>query len=148
MFVFGFTQITTVLSENPTWSGLGHALLLLVALWWAWSAYAWLTDTLDSNEPLVGGSTLVAMGAMFVAALAIPDAFGTHGVIFGGAFLIVLVMQLALYSLAARDDGALMPAILRVAPTTLAGGVLILVVGFVAGGAKPVFWLVAAAGAR
>src|SRR6266545_300433 len=34
---------------------------------------------------------LVAMAAMFVAALAVPDAFGRHGVVFGIAFLIVVV---------------------------------------------------------
>ena len=40
VFVFGFTQVTTVLSDDPTWSGLGHGLLILAALWWAWAAYA------------------------------------------------------------------------------------------------------------
>ena len=38
VFVFGFTQVTTVLSKNPTWSGLGHGLLILATLWWAWAA--------------------------------------------------------------------------------------------------------------
>ena len=33
VFVFGFTQVTAVLSNNTTWSGLGHALLVLSALW-------------------------------------------------------------------------------------------------------------------
>jgi low temperature requirement protein LtrA len=33
VFVFGFTQVTTVLSDNPTWSGLGHGLLILATLW-------------------------------------------------------------------------------------------------------------------
>jgi low temperature requirement protein LtrA len=45
VFVFGFTQVTTVLSDDPTWGGLGHGLLILAALWWAWAAYAWLTNT-------------------------------------------------------------------------------------------------------
>jgi low temperature requirement protein LtrA len=143
VFVFGFTQITTVLSENPTWSGLGHALLLLLALWWGWSSYAWLTDAVDPNEALIAGATLVAMGAMFVAALAIPDAFGSHGVLFGVAFLIVLAVQLALYALSARGDGELSTAIHRVFPTTLAGGALLVAAGFVDGRAKAVVWLVA-----
>jgi hypothetical protein len=33
------------------------------------------------------------MGAMFVAALAVPKAFGRHGVVFDVAFLIVIAMQ-------------------------------------------------------
>ena len=36
VFVFGFTQVTTLLSGNPTWSGLGHALLILTALFNSW----------------------------------------------------------------------------------------------------------------
>jgi low temperature requirement protein LtrA len=81
VFVFGFTQVTTVLSDDRTWSGLGHGLLILAALWWAWAAYAWLTNTVDTGETVVWGTTVVAMGAMFVAALAVPEAFGRHGVV-------------------------------------------------------------------
>ena len=68
VFVFAFTQVTTVLSDNPTWSGLGHGLLILAALWWAWAAYAWLTNTVDPDVGAVWGAMLVAMAAMFVAA--------------------------------------------------------------------------------
>ena len=117
VFVFAFTQVTTVLTNNSTWSGLGHALLLLVALWWAWSAYAWLTNAVDPSEGLVWGTVMVAMGAMFVAALAVPEAFGNHGVVFGVAFFIVAVMQVALYALSARGDRDLLQAILRIAPS-------------------------------
>ena len=56
------------------------------------------------------------MAAMFVAALAVPDAFGRHGVVFGVAFLIVNVMHLTLYALGARGDRDLLAAILRIAP--------------------------------
>ena len=73
VFVFGFTQVTTVLSRNPTWSGLGHGLLILATLWWAWAAYAWLTNTVDPDVGAVWGAMLVAMGAMFVAASADGD---------------------------------------------------------------------------
>ena len=55
---------------------------------------------------------MVAIAAMFVAALAVPEAFGRHGVVFGVAFLIVAVMQLTLYALTARGDRGLLQAIL------------------------------------
>ncbi len=145
VFVFAFTQVTTVLSDNPTWSGLGHGLLILGALWWAWAAYAWLTNTVDPGVGAVWGAMLVAMAAMFVAALAVPDAFGSHGVVFGVAFLIVNVMHLTLYALAARGDPDLLAAILRVAPSALLGAALILAAGFVEGGLKPLLWLAALA---
>src|SRR5205807_5106489 len=85
VFVFGFTQVTTVLSNDPSWHGLGHGLLILAALWWAWAAFAWLTNTVDPDLGAVWGTMLVAMAAMFVAALAVPDPFGRHGVVFGVA---------------------------------------------------------------
>jgi low temperature requirement protein LtrA len=145
VFVFGFTQVTTVLSDDPTWAGLGRGLLILTALWWAWAAYAWLTNTLDSDVGPVLAAMLVAMAAMFVAALAVPDAFGRHGVVFGVAFLIVNVMHIALYSLGARNDRDLLAAILRNAPLALAGAVLILAAGFVHGALRPALWVVALA---
>ena len=145
VFVFAFTQVTTVLSDNPTWSGLGHALLILGVLWWAWAAYAWLTNTIDPSVGSMWGAMLVAMAAMFVAALAVPDAFGSHGVLFAVAFLIVNVMHLTLYALSARGDPDLLAAILRVAPSALVGAALIIVAGFVDGGLKPMLWLAALA---
>jgi low temperature requirement protein LtrA len=145
VFVFAFTQVTTVLSDNPTWSGLGHGLLILGALWWAWAAYAWLTNTVDPGVGAVWAAMLVAMAAMFVAALTVPDALGSDGVLFGVAFLIVNVMHLALYALSARGDPDLLAAILRVAPSALLGAVLIILAGFVDGGLKPLLWLAALA---
>jgi len=143
VFVFAFTQVTTVLSDNPTWSGLGHGLLILGALWWAWSSYTWLTNTVDPGLGAVSSAMLVAMASMFVAALAVPDAFGTHGVLFGLAFSMVTVMQLTLYALSARRDPDLFAAILHVAPSALAGAGLIVTAGFVDGGLKPLLWLAA-----
>jgi low temperature requirement protein LtrA len=145
VFVFALTQVTTVLSDNPTWSGLGHGLLILGVLWWAWAAYAWLTNTVDPRVGAVWGAMLAAMAAMFVAALAVPDAFGSQGVLFGVAFLIVNVMHLTLYALSARGDPDLLAAILRVVPSALVGAALIVVAGFVGGGLKPTLWLAALA---
>jgi low temperature requirement protein LtrA len=143
VFVFAFTQVTTVLSDDPTWSGLGHGLLILGALWWAWAAYAWLTNTVDPSGGEVWGAMLVAMGAIFVAALAVPDTFSSHGVVFGVAFLIVNLMWLVLYSLGARGDRDLLGAILRSAPWSLAAAALIIIAGFLHGASRPLLWLAA-----
>ena len=78
VFVFALTEVTTFLHGDPTWHGLGRALLLLGVLWWAWASYAWLTNTIDPDEDAVLAAMLVAMAAMFVAALAVPNAFGSH----------------------------------------------------------------------
>jgi low temperature requirement protein LtrA len=145
VFVFALTQVTTVFSDDPTWGGVAHGLLILSALWWAWAAYAWLTNTVDPDQGAVWGAIVIAMAAMFVAALAVPEAFGNEGVVFGVAFLIVNVMYLALYALGARGDSDLLGAILRSAPWALSGAALIMAAGFVDGGLKPVLWLAALA---
>ena len=145
VFVFGFTQVTTVLVDDPSWTGLGHGLLILGALWWAWAAYAWLTNTLDPDEGWIWGAMLVAAGAMFVASLALPEAFGSHGVLFGVAFLIVNAMHVTLYALSARDDRDLFAAIARMTPLSLSGSALIVAAGFVHGSLRDVLWLAALA---
>jgi low temperature requirement protein LtrA len=38
VFVFALTQVTAMMSENPTWEGLGQGMLVLAALWWSWGA--------------------------------------------------------------------------------------------------------------
>jgi low temperature requirement protein LtrA len=141
VFVFALTQVTTLLSEDATWGGLGRAVLVLAALWWAWASYAWLTNTIDPEEGATGAAVLVAMAAMFVAALAVPDAFGRHGVVFGVAFLIVCVMQISLFALAGRGNPDLLGAVLRIAPSSLVAAALILAAGFVETGLRPVLWL-------
>jgi low temperature requirement protein LtrA len=144
VFVFAFTQVATLLADDPTFAGIGRGMLVLAALWWAWTAYAWLMNTVDPEEGVVGAALLVALIAMFVAALVVPGVFDGDGVLFGAAFLVVIAMHLALYALAGRGNRDLLGAVLRLAPWTLIGATLILAAGF-ADGARTWLWLAALA---
>ena len=144
VFVFAFTQVATLLSDDPTFAGIGRGVLVLAALWWTWSAYAWLTNTVDPEEEVVGAALLVALIAMFVAALVVPGVFEGEGVLFGAAFVVVWAMHTALYALAGRGSRDLLGAVLRLAPWTLLGAILILVAGFT-DGARVWLWLAALA---
>src|SRR5439155_1985829 len=99
----------------------------------------------DADAGAVRGAMLVVMASMFVAALAVPEAFGRHGVVFGVAFLIVQIMHVALYALAGRGDPDLLAAVGRMARSSLVGAALILAAGFVHGGLRPGLWLAALA---
>ena len=145
VFVFAFTQVTTLLTNHSTWEGLGQALLIMTALWWAWAAYAWLTNTIDAEVGPALAAMFVAMGAMFMAALAVPGAFGADGVVFGVAFLIANLMQALLYALGAGGDRQLLSAIWRVVPWVLGGSALILLAGFFDGGLQAALWVAALA---
>jgi low temperature requirement protein LtrA len=144
VFVFAFTQVSELLAHEPTFTGIGHGVLVLAALWWPWTAYAWLTNTIDPEEGFVGAALLAALIAMFLAAIAVPAAFGDEGVLFGGALLVVVALHLGLYALAGRGHPDLLHAVLRLAPWSLLGAGLILVAGLV-DTARVWFWLAALA---
>src|SRR4029077_11501 len=84
---------------------------------------------------------LVATAAMFVAALAVPEAFGGHRLVFALAFLVVLGMFVGLFTLAGRAEPDLLAAVLRMTRTTLLGGALVLAAAFVHSGLRPALWL-------
>jgi low temperature requirement protein LtrA len=137
---FAFTQVTTLLSRSPTWGGLLRGLLLLGALWWGWSAYAWLTNTLDPEEGAVRLAVLAAVAAMLVVSLAAPGAFGRDGVIFGVAYLVVRALHLVLFTIAGRGDHDLFRAVMRIVPTATLGPALLIVAGFLDGAAQLALW--------
>ena len=144
VFVFAFTQVATLLSNDPSFAGIGRGVLVLAALWWAWASYAWLTNVVDPEESVVGVALLVAQIAMFVAALVVPNVFDGKGVLFGAAFFVVCATHAALYALAGRETRDLFWAVLRLAPWVLGGATLILVAGFT-DGAQTWLWLAALA---
>jgi low temperature requirement protein LtrA len=145
VFVFAITQVTSLLSADPTWGGVLRGMLVLGALWWAWAAYAWLTNTLNPEEGAVRLAMFATMGAMLIVALAVPEAFDDHGVLFGVAYLVVRAMHLALYALAAKGDHDLFGAVLRMTPSSTISGVLIITAGFLGDEPRIALWVTALA---
>ena len=142
VFVFAFTQVTGLMSENPTWEGLGQGMLVLALVWWAWGGYAWMTNALHRDDWLARLGLFSAMGAMLIAALAVPQAFGDDAVVFGLAYFAVRAIHIAVYAYGAEEDDV-SGAILKLAPGLLVAPALIVVAGFLDGGAQVAFWIVA-----
>jgi low temperature requirement protein LtrA len=145
VFVFAITQVTSLLADDPTWGGVLRGMLVLVALWWAWTGYAWLTSTMDVDEGGVRLAMLASMGAMLGVALAVPGAFGDDAALFGVAYLVVRLLHVVLYTIVGRDDPDLRGAVLRFAPTAIFGASLLVLAGFVEGDARIAVWVVALA---
>ena len=145
VFVFAITQVTSQLAADPTWSGVFRGMLVLAALWWAWSVYAWLTSATDVDEGGVRLLMLASMAAMFGVALAVPGAFGDDALLFGVAYFVVRLLHLVLAATVARDDPERRGALLRFVPTALLGASLLVVAAFFDGDARVVVWLVALA---
>jgi len=145
VFVFAFTQVTTLWLEQQTWGGLGRGLLVIVALWWAWASFAWLTNAADAEAGVVTVVILCATAALFIAALAVPEAFGAHRLAFGLAFFAVVAAFVALYALVSKQRPEQLAAILRIAPTELAGAGLVVAAAFVPSPLRPLLWALALA---
>jgi low temperature requirement protein LtrA len=144
-FVFAITQVTVLLADDPTWAGVFRGMLVLAALWWAWSVYAWLTSAMDVDEGGIRLLMLASMGAMFGVALAVPGAFGDDAVLFGVAYLLVRLLHLVLSVIVVSDDPDRRGALLRFAPTAVLGASLLVVAGFLEGRERIAVWLVALA---
>jgi low temperature requirement protein LtrA len=142
VFVFAFTQVTGTMSDDPTWAGLGRGMLVLAALWWAWGAYAWLTNAIEADEDSARLAVFVSMGAMLIAALAVPGAFGDDGVLFGVAYLVVRVMHIVLFA-EASDDVGIRQAAIRLSYTAIPGPTLLVIAGFLDGTAQVLMWIAA-----
>jgi low temperature requirement protein LtrA len=143
VFVFAFTQVTTFWLEHTSWGGLGRGLLVLLVLWWVWASYAWLTNAADAEADLVSSVLLFAMGALFIAALAVPDAFGNHRLLFALALFVVLAAFVGLYALVSRDVPDQLAAVLRMSRSVVPGGALVVAAAFVPASVRPVLWALA-----
>jgi low temperature requirement protein LtrA len=141
VFVFAITQVTSLMAADPTWAGIGRGLLVLAAVWWAWSAYAWLTNSLEPEELSVRVAMFAAMAAMLVVALAVPEAFDDHGVLFGVAYFVVRLLQLVLYAIPGKEDRDLLNAVLRYARSAMVGSALLIAAGFFDGEKQAALWI-------
>jgi low temperature requirement protein LtrA len=132
------------MSDKPTWEGLGQGMLVLAALWWAWGAYAWLTNYIAADEGKERLLMFGAMGAFLVAALATPQAFGDDAAVFGVAYAAARWLHIFLFA-EANEDVDTAQAIARLARTALPGPALLIVAGFADGTAQALLWIVALA---
>jgi low temperature requirement protein LtrA len=146
VFVFALTQVTGFLADHLTWVGMIQGAALLAALWWAWGGYSWLTNAVPAEEVIPARLViLTAMAAMLVASLAVPDAFGEYGIIFGLAYFVVRLLQVLLYALATGGTPETRRAILRLSTGFLLAPALLIVAGYFGGFAQGALWAVALA---
>jgi len=144
VFVFAITQVTALMAGNPTWTGLGQGMLVLAALWWAWAAYAWLTNYIAAEEDRERLLMLAVMGAFLIAALAAPRAFGADALEFALAYAAARWLHIFIFAEANEDIDA-GQAIQRLARTAVPAPALLIAAAFLDGTAQALVWAAALA---
>ena len=149
VFVFSLTQVTALMAATPTGTGIVRGLLVLALLWWCWVGYAWLGNVVQAEEGLGRAAMFSAMAAMFVMALAVPEAFGDRPgglagpVVLAFAYLTVRLLHLGMFWLAARTehDRGLRGQLLRFMPSLFGSTTLLLIASQLHGRAQTLTWV-------
>jgi low temperature requirement protein LtrA len=145
VFVFAVTRVTTLLSSDLSWAGFGRAMLALALVWWAWSAFAWVTNAQDPDSSTFRLALLLATGLIFITGLALPRSFGADGPLFAVTYACVRLLHLLLYVDVSRRGNASMAAIAGFAVTVAIGMTLLIAGAFTAGTWRIALWTSAAA---
>ena len=151
VFVFALTQVTAYMADELSWHGVLRGLLIVMLLWWSWTAYAWIANVVSADEGQIKLVMLAAMAAMFVMALCIPEAFvdapgGLSGpVVLAICYLIFRVMHLLLFWILSRDDRGLRQQVLRFTPSVLGSTALLLIASNFTGWVQTALWVAALA---
>ncbi len=151
VFVYALTQVTALLAADTTWVGVARGVVVICMLWFAWCSYAWLGNQAKADEGVVRAGIVLAMMPLFVAALAIVESFddipgGWYGPLtFAFAVILVRVMHLLVYAVAAGDDRGLQLQLVRTAVPVAVFAVLLIVGSFLDTTAQLVVWAVAVA---
>jgi low temperature requirement protein LtrA len=82
VFVFAITQLSHFLKGNLSWLGFAQALVIFLAVWWAWMYTTWATNWADPDRFAVRVMLLAMMGLSLVLAVALPEAFGDKAWLF------------------------------------------------------------------
>ena len=143
VFVYAITQVTSLFIDDQTTVGYLHAALVLGLVWWAWGAYAWLTNAIDVESREIRALYLLAMGGSFALALAVPNAYGSQGAWFVVPLFAVRVLHIALYVWGLRGDPVHQAAIRKLAPWFLLAPTVALIGGFVDDPARAWLWALA-----
>ncbi|MFD0149492.1 low temperature requirement protein A [Streptomyces sp. NPDC055721] len=150
VYVFAMTRVTGYMAHEHTAHGVLQGLLLLALLWWTWSAYTWLGNQARADEGLLRGGMGVAMAAVFVVALTIPEAWhdmpgGLNGpLVLVCAYLVVRCIHFGVYSAAARaaNDAGLRRQIRVSWPPLLISAALLLAGAAIGGRAQTLLFAV------
>jgi low temperature requirement protein LtrA len=97
VFVFGITEVSTLLSTQRSVSGFAKTAVILGLMWWVWSQYTWALNAVDPGRPIVTVAVILAAGGAFFCAQSIPEVFAGGGRWFGISYAALSALGLVIY---------------------------------------------------
>jgi low temperature requirement protein LtrA len=146
VFVFALIRVTLLMGSPPTPLAMAHGLLLLMLLWISWSNYIWLGNQARADVGIIRVGTLVAMAAIFVAALVIPSAWAHDFRKLDGPLTLALAyvtltgLQLLLYFYSAMRNRRLRTTVGLFAIVEILSWVPLVTGAFLGGTAQTLLW--------
>ena len=143
-FVYAFSQLVAHLVHFPTWAGAGEAALIFMVLWMGWSTFTWAANAVSGNARevrlvfLIGTAVSVPMGA------SVQTAFSSGGGTFAICASVIVALGIALQLWATSGSDATRNeylSILRYGLPNMLACTLLIIGGFVDGGARKVLWV-------
>ena len=117
-------------AQAPDLEGAARSTVCLLVVWWAWNYTTWFTNELDPTAIAVRVVVIGLMLGSLLLAIAIPEAFGAHGLLFAGAYVAMQVGRQSFLFVAsergtmeARRSGRILIWFLAAGALWLAGGV-------------------------
>ncbi|MEU4339031.1 low temperature requirement protein A [Micromonospora lupini] len=142
VFVAALALTSRTLAQRLDWVGIAQTALVLMAIWWIWSATVLATELSHAQRPPVFLTTLWVMLGTILLAGSLPGAFAEHALLFAGAYVAIQVgrgvfLVAALYGRAPPANRLIFWFVVSAVPW-LAGGL-------VAGPARALLWAAALA---
>ena len=118
VFVFVLSQITHLIEEDLTASGITRGLVLFLLLWTAWVAFAWVGNAHRAEDYSEGGipRRLIIIGAMallIALGMLIPNATESLAVPAAVLYLALFLLYVADYAIATTGDPGMRRGIMR-----------------------------------
>ena len=146
VFVFALTQVTAMMASDLTTGGLARGMFVLAIIWWCWVGYSWLANIAKADEGATRLAILVAMAAMFVLGLAVPESFtdmpgGLHGpTVFALAYLVLRGVHVLQFVVASKGQPLLRRQIFLFATTMTGSTALLIAAGQTDGSIQMLLW--------
>lgn len=103
VFVFAITQLSHRLQSHLNIYGAIETLILFLAIWWVWIYTSWTTNWLDPDRGAVRLLLIALMLGGLALSSAVPNAFGSTGLLFASAYVAMQFGRSAYMAWAARS---------------------------------------------